>query len=117
MTDDVDTPAPGIGELDAGRFEAHLEQPFVIESDAIRLAATLVDCRTVPDAAGPDSTRTPFSLLLRADVDENHPLQNRQEFIACLEGLPEGTIEGLLIQRTLRPARRPPGCYFQILFN
>lgn len=117
MTDAATAPAPDLGELSAERFEIHLGHPFVIESHANRLTAALVDCRTVPDAAGPDSKRTPFSLLLRADVDENHPLQNLQEFIARLHGLPEGVIEGLLIQRTLRPARRPPGCYFQILFN
>lgn len=117
MMSSLEKSALDLGQLDAAMFAQFIDSSFILESGASSQPVILVDCREKPEAAGPDSARTPFSLLLRAEPDPGHPLQEIREFHGNLHGLEEGVVSGVLVQRTLRPATRPAGIYFQIVFN
>ena len=97
-------------------FASKIGNDFALVHDEWSLPVTLAVHRENPEAAGPDSQRTPFLLVFRADLDENNPLQHALEFHGAIHGLADGPIDGLLINRTLRPSDQPEGAYFQVAF-
>ncbi|MCJ9429435.1 DUF6916 family protein [Kordiimonas marina] len=106
-----------VANVTAERFEERLKSMFQLVSGEVTMDVQLVRCKLNPDGEGPDSVRTPFSLVFRADEDAAHPMQQTKEFTGALHGLELGTLSGLYICRTLRPVRTPPGAYYQVAFN
>lgn len=106
-----------LGDLTAATFVKYTDKAFEIEVDSVKQPVTLVDCTEKPDNMGPDCTRTPFTLMLRADVDEDNPLQHAHSFMCTLRGLEEGEISNLSVERIMRPPRLPGGAYFQVVFG
>jgi hypothetical protein len=81
------------------------------------LVLTLAAVRAHPAAAGPDSQRIPFSLLLRADEAARHPILGLRELIGDLHGLDCGVVAGVMVVRVLRPVGLPAGAYYQVTFG
>jgi hypothetical protein len=106
-----------IASLTSNLFAHRLDDEFHIISGDLSMPVRLVSCTENPDGAGPDSVRTPFSLLFRADEDNSHPMQHAQSFDCSVAGLEAGPVESVHISRTLRPPRQPAGAYFQLSFN
>ena len=116
MSDSSDTSIP-LGDVRSQLFDADAAGAFSLVSGDVKMSVTLMDCRERPDSAGPDCTRTPFSLIFQAELDERHPMQQVLEFQGGINGLEKGSIDGLLIHRTLRPTSMPEGAYYQVIFN
>ncbi|NVJ71142.1 MAG: hypothetical protein HWE08_12350 [Alphaproteobacteria bacterium] len=110
-------PRVELADLTAATFEKYTDKAFEVEVDNVKQAVTLVDCTEKPDNMGPDSTRTPFTLMLRAEVDDENPLQHAHSFLCTLRGLEEGEISNLSVERIMRPPRLPGGVYFQVVFG
>lgn len=106
-----------LGKVESKLFNIDGAASFSLVSGDVVMPVTLMDCKERPDSAGPDCTRTPFSLIFQAELDEQHPMQQVIEFHGGIRGLSEGSIDGLLIHRTLRPASMPEGAYYQVIFN
>lgn len=104
-------------EITCGLFEEKLDAAFKFIAGDLSLPVTLVECSEKPEAAGPDAERTPFLLIFRADVEEQHLMQQTLEFHGGLHGLERGPIEDLLVNRTLRPVDKPEGAYYQVIFG
>lgn len=116
MTEFADTALPLEG-IQSQFFDVDGDKAFSLVAGDITMPVTLMQCKERPDSAGPDCTRTPFSLLFQAAADEQHPMQQALQFQGGIHGLEKGAIDGLLIQRTLRPADMPAGAYYQVIFN
>jgi hypothetical protein len=106
-----------IGDVTSDLFHERVDSPFSLAAGEYTLPVTLVDCKECPDAAGPDSTRTPFSILFRADLVESHAMQQAVEFHCDIHGLEHGVIAGLIINRTLRPPKMSEGAYYHVVFG
>lgn len=98
-------------------FDPETKNDFKLIAEDFSLPVTLVECTEKPEAAGPDTFRTPFTLIFQAPVDDEHPMQKAQEFYGTIEGHADGAIGGLIIYRMLRPAQMPEGAYYQVMFN
>ncbi len=116
MTHNADTLVP-IEDVQSTLFDTENDQTFSLVSGGVSMPVRLVICRENPEAAGPDSVRTPFALIFQAELDEQHPMQKTIEFQGGIHGLKVGVIDGLLIHRTLRPVDKPEGAYYQVIFN
>ena len=110
-------PHEGLRDLTAAVFEKYMEQEFEIETEGQTQTVVLAQCTEYPDNAGPDSPRTPFTLLFRAEVDESHPIQQAHNFLCTISGLAEGPISVVSAERIMRPARLPSGAYFHVVFS
>ncbi|AUG54029.1 DUF6916 family protein [Thalassospira marina] len=106
-----------LAKLTSDIFTPHLESTFIFNVGNTRLPVTLVNCRENPEGAGPDSNRTPFSLLFHTSADQNNPILEAKDFTASVHGLEQGAIDLVSVQRVLRPASHPAGAYFQIIFG
>ncbi|MEQ5776589.1 hypothetical protein J4E05_13740 [Thalassospira sp. NFXS8] len=112
------TPAPlSLAVITAEIFTPYIESTFIFSIQNHSLPVTLVECRENPDGAGPDSTRTPFTLVFHASSEQENPILDVKDLIANVHGLEQGTIETVSVQRILRPPRLPAGAYFQIVFG
>ncbi|OSQ40872.1 DUF6916 family protein [Thalassospira mesophila] len=112
------TPGPlSLAKITAEIFIPRLESTFIFSAQSHSLPVTLVECRENPDGAGPDSTRTPFTLVFHASTKQENPILNVKDLIADMHGLEQGSVDTVSIQRILRPPRLPAGAYFQIVFG
>ncbi|WP_417456233.1 DUF6916 family protein [Kordiimonas sp.] len=116
MTSSEATPIP-LGEVTSQHFNGGNDSDFRFVAGDLAMPVQLMDCKEKPESAGPDSTRTPFLLVFRADVDEAHLMQQTLEFKGCIHGLEDARIDNLLIHRMMRPANMPEGAYYQVIFN
>ncbi|WP_262690042.1 hypothetical protein [Kordiimonas aestuarii] len=106
-----------LGAMTADEFSVEGNSGYELVSGDVSLAVELVACNERPDSAAPDSTRTPFSITFRAEEDTSHLMQQVPEFHGAILGLDDGPVDGLLINRTLRPVNMPPGAYFHVVFG
>jgi hypothetical protein len=106
-----------IATVNAQFFDGGLDKDFQFVAESLAMPVQLMECREKPLSAGPDSKRTPFLLIFRADVDEAHLMQQTLEFRGSVVGLEDGSLDNLLIHRMLRPANMPEGAYYQVIFN
>ncbi|MCT7655494.1 hypothetical protein MBH78_14185 [Oceanimonas sp. NS1] len=110
--------AGALAALNAAQFAGRVDEvPFELVNGDIRLTVTLAQCRENPLAAGPDSTRVPFSLLFRADDLPEHPFQQVQSLLVTLNDASDTLADGIMLTRVLRPVGMGPGVYFQAVFN
>jgi|GEM_PF-1610198 len=116
MTDTAATPV-SIGEVNAQYFGDGEARTFQFVAGDLTMPVELMNCMEKPESAGPDSRRTPFHLIFRADVNEGHLMQQTLEFNGSIHGLEDGPLDGLLIHRMMRPAQMPEGAYYQVIFN
>lgn len=116
MTNTASAPLP-ISDLTSQLFSGGTDTAFSFVAGDLAMPVQLMECKERPDSAGPDSLRTPFLLVFRADVDEGHLMQQTVEFHGSIQGLEDGPVDGLLIHRMLRPANMPEGAYYQVMFN
>ncbi|WP_417459539.1 hypothetical protein [Kordiimonas sp.] len=116
MIDNAATALP-VGDLTSQLFSGGVDTAFSFVAGDLAMPVQLMECKEKPDSAGPDSTRTPFLLVFRADVDEGHLMQQAVEFHGSIQGLEDGSVDGLLIHRMLRPMNMPEGAYYQVIFN
>ena len=117
MTDNTPHSSFSLANLSAKTFAHAVDTTFIFEAENHRLLTTLVQCTENPEAACPESTRTPFSLLFSADSDQENPILQAKHFHARLHGLEDGPVENISIQRIVRPKSLPKGSYFQVIFN
>lgn len=111
------TAALSVGTANAQLFDGSEDKDFHFVAGDLAMPVRLMECTERPDSAGPDSKRTPFLLIFRADVDEAHLMQQTIEFNGSIVGLKDGTLDGLMIHRMMRPAQLPEGAYYQVMFN
>jgi len=111
------TRALDLATLSADRFAGSVGTPLTLVHEDQSLELSLAEVKSNPNGAGPDSQRTPFSLILRADEDTAHPIQSLRQLTADLHGLEEGVVAGVMVVRVLRPVGLPPGAYYQISFS
>lgn len=111
------TTALDLAQLTIDQFAGSVDAAFTLVQRNQSLELTLVAVKGNPDGAGPESRRTPFSLILRADESSGHPIQNLRELTGDLHGLQSGLVAGVMVVRVLRPAGLPPGAYYQVSFS
>ncbi len=116
MTTTTDAMIP-LTDVKTHLFDPETKDDFTLIAGQISMPVTLMDCIEKPDAAGPDSFRVPFTLIFQAPIDETHPMQQALEFQGTIAGHENGSIDGLMIYRMLRPTKMPEGAYYQVMFN
>lgn len=107
----------GAGEITSQHFDAAGNTAFRFVAGDLAMPVTLMECMEKPESAGPDSKRTPFLLVFRAEVDEAHLMQQTIEFHGSIHGLEKGVLDTVMIHRMMRPANLPEGAYYQVMFN
>ncbi|MFC4348623.1 DUF6916 family protein [Kordiimonas lipolytica] len=113
----TETASLSIATANAQLFDGGIEKDYQFVAGDLAMPVTLMECKEKPLSAGPDSKRTPFILIFRADVDEAHLMQQTLEFKGSIAGLEDGSLDGLMIHRMMRPANLPEGAYYQVMFN
>lgn len=104
-----------VDTLTSAPFAANIGKNLTVETAEADLALEVISIKEAPLAAGPNSKRTPFSVILRGP--ESPCLANGSYHLRT-DGEEGWRLESVYLNRIIQPASSDStGAFYQVIFN